>query len=340
MKLRLLRLTALMLALVCLAGAATAAAPGVSAQRAILTEANSGRVLYQKDADRQSRIASTTKIMTALVVAERCEPEEQVHVASEAVGVEGSSIYLRAGEVLTVRELLYGLLLQSGNDAAVALAVHCAGSTPAFVDLMNEKAQELGLKHTHFMNPNGLDAEGHYSTARDLSILGACAMKNDLIREITSTKTYKFGERCLSNHNKLLWRYEGAVGIKTGFTKKAGRILVSSAERGGRRLIAVTINAPDDWRDHTKLLDYGFSQFTETTLVEEGQLIRQVPLLSGGSARLVAQEGFTFPLLPDEEPELRVITPPYAWSREELQKACVRITLNGEVIGEVALRVQ
>ncbi len=233
--------------------------PSVSAQSAILYDCTASRVLYEKNADKKALIASTTKIMTGLLIAEQCDLDEDVSIPEEAVGVEGSSLYLKNGEVLSVGDLLYGLMLQSGNDAAVALAIHCGGSVEAFVSMMNEKADELHLSGAHFANPNGLDDEGNYATARDLALLTQYALENETFAEVVSTKTATLGgNRAVTNHNKLLWRYDGCIGVKTGFTRAAGRILVSAAERDGRRLVAVTIGAPDDWNDHTKLLDYGF----------------------------------------------------------------------------------
>ena len=199
-------------------------------------------MLYAHNADQPGLIASTTKIMTALLVAEQCNPDARVKIPPEATGIEGSSMYLTAGEVLTVRDLLYGLMLHSGNDAAVALAIFCAGDVGAFVDRMNQRAGQLGLRQTEFANPNGLDSEHNRSTARDLAWLAACALENDLFREVVSTRTYTNGLRTMTNHNKLLWRYEGAIGVKTGYTRAAGRILVSAAERDGRRLVAVTMS--------------------------------------------------------------------------------------------------
>lgn len=233
--------------------------PSVSAKSAILYDCTASRVLLEKNADEKSLIASTTKIMTALVVAENCNEADPVRIPPEAVGIEGSSMYLKEGEVLSVQDLLYGLMLQSGNDAAVALAIYCGGSVEGFVDLMNEKAKELSLTQTHFANPNGLDHDDNYSTARDMAVLTQYALENPVFAELVDTKTATVGGgRCLTNHNKLLWRYDGCIGVKTGFTRAAGRILVSAAERNGRRLVVVTIGAPDDWNDHAKLLDYGF----------------------------------------------------------------------------------
>lgn len=253
----------LIFALTLLLAGAPAQALSLSASSACLLDCSSGRILYAKDAATPRLIASTTKIMTALLIAEQCNPDARVRIPTEAVGIEGSSMYLEAGEILTVRDLLYGLMLHSGNDAAVALAIYCAGDAGSFVDRMNQRAEQLGLQQTEFANPNGLDNEHNRSTAEDLARLAACALENELFREVVSTKTYTNGIRTMTNHNKLLWRYEGAIGVKTGYTRAAGRILVSAAERDGRRLVAVTMNAPDDWNDHTRLLDYGFQTAPE-----------------------------------------------------------------------------
>lgn len=268
-------------------------APHCSAQHAILMDADTGAVLYEKDADTPSLIASTTKIMTGLLICENCDLDEKVTVPPEAVGIEGSSVYLRAGEVLSVRDLLYGMLLQSGNDAAAALALHLCCSIEAFAGQMNEKAQELGLTNTHFANPHGLDAEDNYGSARDLASLTAYALKNPDFAQIVSAGSYRAGERYFTNHNKLLWRCEGAIGVKTGYTKKAGRILVSAAERNGRTLICVTLSAPDDWNDHCALYDYGFSQYEMTEIATEGKPVGTLPFF--------AQQTVTFPLLAGEE---------------------------------------
>ena len=212
-------------------------------------------------------MASTTKIMTALVAIENSDPSDEVTVSPAAVGVEGSSIYLTAGEHQTMEALLYAMLLESANDAAAAIAIHVGGDIEGFADLMNEKARALGLRDTQFKNPHGLAEDGHYTTALELAKITAAAMENELFREIVSTEkktiTVKDGEgvRVLRNHNRLLRAYPDCAGVKTGFTKKSGRCLVSAAEREGLRLIAVTLDAPDDWRDHTAMLDYGFSLY-------------------------------------------------------------------------------
>ena len=209
-------------------------------------------------------MASTTKIMTAIVTIENLDLDRIVAVDDRAIGIEGSSIYLKQGEEISVRALLYALMLRSANDAAAALAYEISGSTEDFALLMNEKAAELGLSDTNFENPHGLDSENHYTTAHDLAIISAYAMSNQTFREIVSSRKALIEssaeKRMLINHNKMLSYYDGCIGIKTGYTKKSGRSLASAAERDGATLICITINAPDDWNDHKKLFDYGFSQ--------------------------------------------------------------------------------
>ena len=281
-------------------------ANAISARHSILLDAQTGRVLYEKNKDAKSLIASTTKIMTALIICEQCNVLDRVRIPKEAVGIEGSSMYLQEGEILTIQELLYGLMLHSGNDAAVALAMYCGGTLEGFAGLMNDKAYVLGLSGTQFVNPHGLDAPGHYSTAEDLAILAAYAMENPIFARTVSAKTVKVGERTLTNHNKILWRVEGADGVKTGFTRAAGRILVSSATRGGRRLIAVTINAPDDWNDHCALLEQGFSQYSVQQIVQKGMCLgmRQIAGGQTGEVELLAAEDFSYPLMAEENPEI------------------------------------
>ena len=276
----------------------------ISAEKACVLDAVSGRCLLEKDADSQSLIASTTKIMTALIVCEQCNVLDRMRIPKEAVGIEGSSMYLQEGEILTIQELLYGLMLRSGNDAAVALAIYCGGTVEGFAELMNDKARNLGLKNTHFVNPNGLDATGHYSTARDLAVLSAYAMENPIFRQTVSTKSIKAGERYLTNHNKLLWRVEGADGVKTGYTKAAGRILVSSATREERRIIAVTIDDGNDWNDHAALLNDGFSRYQVKQILSQGDVLGTVEVLGGENSRveILAAEDFFFALAPEEKP--------------------------------------
>lgn len=280
-------------------------AQAISAQKAILVDAETGRVIYEKDAYSRSLIASTTKIMTALLVCEQCNVLDRMRIPKEAVGIEGSSMYLKEGEILTLQELLYGLMLQSGNDAAVALAIYCGGTVEGFVQMMNDKAYRLGLTGTNFENPNGLDSPHHYSTARDLAVLTAYAMQNPIFAQTVSTKSVRIGERSLQNHNKLLWRIEGAEGVKTGYTKAAGRILVSSAQRDGRRLICVTINDGNDWADHQLLLEDGFSRYENRVIIRAGDILGERTVLGGDAetVQLVAAEDFSFSLTAQEQPQ-------------------------------------
>ncbi len=247
------------------------------AASAILMDAESGRVLYEHDIHKPRLIASTTKLLTALVAVEQADDLDQVvTIKGEWLGSEGSSIYLKAGEEITLRGLLYGLLLQSGNDAAMAIACHTAGSEAQFVELMNQKAARLGMKNSCFANSSGLNDEAHFSTAYDMALLARACLKNETVAEICATRSVTLGTRTFVNHNKLLWRCEGCVGMKTGFTEKAGRTLVSAASRDGQTLICVTLNDGNDWNDHCKLLDYGFETFPRQALCEKGEVLGSV----------------------------------------------------------------
>ena len=304
-------------------------------------DASSGRVLYEKRADERSLIASTTKIMTALVICEQCNMNDRVEIMPEAVGIEGSSMYLQAGEVLTVQELLYGMMLHSGNDAAVALAIYCGGTVEGFAELMNDEARRLGLENSHFENPNGLDSPEHYSTARDLAKLTAYAMENETFAKTVGTKSITVGDRYLTNHNKLLWRYDNAEGVKTGYTKAAGRILVSSAKEDGRRLIAVSINAPDDWNDHERLLSWGFEQYTHQTIVAAGDPVGTLEVFGRGATvvPVVAEEDFVFPLADGEEPEIVIPGAGFVYGPVEAGTSAgtAYVVLNGHPIGKIPL---
>ena len=317
-------------------------AGAISAEKAIVMDAATGRVLYGKNTDSESLIASTTKIMTALVVAEQCNVLDRVRIMKEAVGVEGSSMYLREGEILTVQELLYGLMLHSGNDAAVALAIYCGGTVECFAELMNDKARQLGMKDSHFENPNGLDAPDHYSTARDLAILASYAMENPIFYKTVSARNITVGQRHLRNHNKLLWLYEGADGVKTGYTRAAGRILVSSATRNGRRLIAVTINAPDDWNDHMAMLNQGFSGFEQRRIVSSGEIIGFAEIAGGfsGNVQLLAADNFDYALAPDEKvsfvmPGTGFVYAPVACGADA---GFVHVCVDGKSVGKVPVQ--
>lgn len=273
MKRQLRRCTAVFLSVLCIAffsgiqAGAEPAVPGVSAQSAVLISADTAAVLYGKNENEKMSMASTTKIMTALLTLEEAERSDDpiVSITEEMVAVEGSSMGLQAGDRISLRNLAAGMLLASGNDAANACALFLAGSQEKFAEQMNLRAGEIGMKNTHFVTPSGLDDEEHYSTAYDMALLAREALKNESFRELASSSVYQVSfqepEKKVSytNHNKLLKMYSGCIGVKTGFTKKSGRCLVSAAERDGVTLIAVTLNAPDDWNDHAALLDYGFS---------------------------------------------------------------------------------
>lgn len=247
-------------------------AVSTSAASAVLIEQESGRVLYTQNAQEERLIASITKIMTAVAALEHGQLQDRYTVTAQDMA-EGSSMYLKPGDELCLEELLYGLMLVSGNDAALAVA-HCvSGSVEDFVELMNDTARRLGMEHSHFANPNGLDAEGHYACAQDMAVLAAYALKNQDFRRIVSTDSITIGDRYLKNHNKLLRLCEGCIGVKTGFTKAAGRTLVSAAEREGMTLVCVTLNDGNDWNDHMALFDYGFAAYHMETAVEGGQVV-------------------------------------------------------------------
>lgn len=262
---------------------------GVSARAAVLMEETTGTVLFEKNADARLPMASTTKIMTALVALEHADPDLLIATPKEAVGTEGSSIYLFEGEVLSLEELLWALLLNSANDAAVAIAFGVAGGVEAFAARMNEKAAALGLENTHFVNPHGLDDPDHYTTARELAIITRAALANPLIRKMVSTRKKtiphngKGGVRLLVNHNKLLRLYDGTFGVKTGYTKRTGRCLVSAAARDGLSLIAVTLDAPSDWSDHSAMLDAGFAAVSSLSLAKSEELSLRLPVVGGVS---------------------------------------------------------
>ena len=314
-------------------------ADALSARKACVLDAVSGYVLLEKEADSQSLIASTTKIMTALVVCEQCNVLDRMRIPREAVGIEGSSMYLQEGEVLTIQELLYGLMLRSGNDAAVALAIYCGGTVEGFAELMNDKARNLGLRNTHFVNPNGLDAPGHYSTARDLAVLSAYAMENPVFYKTVSARNIRIGERYLTNHNKLLWRVEGADGVKTGYTKAAGRILVSSATREDRRIIAVTIDDGNDWNDHAALLNDGFSRYRNQTVVSEGDCLGSLEVAGGeeGRVEILAAEEFVFPVAAGEKPYTMLPGPGFVYApvAEGEEAGCAYVLIRGRAVGKI-----
>ena len=278
-------ITALVFSLITVYAAGEPKKKSVSARAAVLYQPDTDSFIFTKNEDTRLPMASTTKIMTALVALENSNLSDSVKIESSAVGTEGSSAYLKEGEVLTMEELIYALLLRSANDAAVAIACHIGGDIDGFADMMNERAEVLGLQNTHFMNPHGLDDEGHYTTARELALIAAEALKNETFKTISSTYKKSFATenmtRLYVNHNKLLNMYDGAIGMKTGYTKKSGRCLVGAAERDGLTFITVTLDAPDDWRDHNMLFDLGFETLENIEFAPEGEYEFSLPLLEG-----------------------------------------------------------
>lgn len=317
-----------------------ASAPTLSANAYILMDADSGRVLCAQNESREMSIASTTKIMTALVALEHGKLTDKVTV-KKAHLKEGSSMYLAEGEVLALEKLLYGLLLPSGNDAAECIADYCGGGTKQFVALMNEKAAALGLTHTHFANPSGLDEQGHYSCALDMAHLAAYAMQNPTFVRIASTATANVGSRTMANHNKLLLRLNGCIGLKTGYTGDAGRTLVSCVQREGLRLIAVTLCDSNDWDDHTALYNYGFATYHRACAVRCGEKIGTVTV-DGGEKMAVsaaAKESFYYPIADGEHLTTNVSIPksvsaPIAAGQKLGEMS---IMLSGEEVGRVDL---
>ena len=262
----------------------------ISAKAAALYEPTSKTFVYSKNGDETLPMASTTKIMTAIVVAESCNIDDAVIIGPESIGIEGSSAYLREGDEYTIIELLYALMLQSANDAATALAYYTAGGIVEFADMMNDEAHKLGLSNTHFTNPHGLDDENHYTSAKDLAIMSARLMEIDVLRKIVSTykKTFTYGDRSRTyvNHNKLLSLYDNSVGVKTGYTKRSGRCLVGAAEKYGMTFISVTLDAPSDWSDHRKLLDFAFDTFEKIQVIGKGDYISDIKVISGNKDSL------------------------------------------------------
>ncbi len=265
----------------------------VSAEAAVLYEPTEKRFLYTKNADKRLPMASTTKIMTALIAVENASLADIVTIDERAYGIEGSSAYLKLGSEYTLEEMLYALLLQSANDAAIAIAYTVGGDVSGFVEMMNEKCAELGLSDTHFDNPNGLDSDTHYTTARELAIISACAMENEVISKIVGTYKMNIGEgenaRLFVNHNKLLRMLDGCNGIKTGFTKKCGRCLVASCERDGLSFITVTLDAPNDWTDHKAMLERGYENLKCLTLAARGEFSYDIPIISAGADKIRAE---------------------------------------------------
>lgn len=308
---------------------------GTHAEAAALIDVKSGRLLYSQQGDKRMRIASLTKIMTAIVAIEQGKLSDPVKVSRNAFGKEGSSIYLKLGEEMSLQHMLYGLMLRSGNDAATAIAEHVGGSEEGFVLLMNEKARELGMEHSHFMNPHGLDNNEHYSTANDMALLAAYALQNPVFREIVKTEVKKVPnpseawDHVWTNKNKMLNIYDGADGVKTGYTKIAKRCLVSSATRNGQQLAVVTLNDPNDWKDHSALLDWGFANYKLTELVQKNEPVQ---------AGYVAGQSFVYALA---EGEASLVTKQAEWNDAGSaayrlgDAGQIRVLLDGKRIGTV-----
>jgi D-alanyl-D-alanine carboxypeptidase (penicillin-binding protein 5/6) len=328
---------------ICLAGSllfmilpsTAVAAPSVSthAEAAALIDVSSGRILYSHNGDKKMRIASITKIMTAIVAIEAGSLSDKVKVSSKSYGIEGSSLYLRLGEEMNLHHMLYGLMLRSGNDAAAAIAEHIGGSIEGFVKMMNDKAEWLGLSNTQFKNPHGLDAEGHYSSANDMAKLAAYALHNPVFRDIVKTPSisvpnpYEKWDHRWRNKNKMLYLYEGADGVKTGYTKLSKRTLVSSATRSGQQLAAVTLNDGDDWTDHARMFDFGFKYYPSQVIHKSGQP------LAGTS--FVSPTTFTYPLEENERPRTEVkLIPVDSLSGRLGLKAIAYYYLDEQLIGK------
>lgn len=343
----------------CLVGAlcpvARAAGPEVSAQSAVVLTADTGTVLFEKDGHTPRPVASTTKIMTALLALEAAQErgDPLVDITQEMVAVEGSSMGLQAGDSISLTGLAAGMLLASGNDAANAAALYLDGSLESFAARMNQRAAALGMEDTHFVTPSGLDGEdaqglGHLSTAYDMALLARAALEDQAFRQLCSSPSLavEFAEPVkrvtYTNHNKLLTQYQGCVGVKTGFTKEAGRCLVSAAERDGALLIAVTLNAPNDWEDHTALLDYGFSQ-VEPYQLAGGDVRLTVPVV-GSPVEVVSLRGsnggeVTLPLGQGAQVERVVRVPKFLYAPVEAGEQVGEICwyLEGQLLGSAPL---
>lgn len=250
----------------------------------LVMDGRTAEVLESENADSRLPMASTTKVMTALVVLESVPLTDKVEITAESAGVEGSSLYIKVGETYTVEQLLYALMLRSANDCAVALAIYVGGSVDGFVKRMNQKATEMGLTETHFENPNGLPAEGHYTTAKELALIMMAAMDNEHFRIITGSKQYEINGQMITNHNKLLSLYHGCIGGKTGYTMEAGRCLVTVAQRDGADLICVTLGRRDDWNIHTSAYEKWFSNLQNIVLTEKESFFVDLPVAGGGTA--------------------------------------------------------
>ena len=284
--------------------------PKITAKAAILIDFKSGRILYKKNEDEKLPMASTTKIMTAIIALEKGNLEDVVTVSKKAVSIGGSKVPLVCNEKIKLRDLLYCLLLKSGNDAALAIAEHIGGNVNNFVIMMNNKAKEIGALNTNFRNPHGLDNNiyDHYTTVYDLAMIARYALNNPIFANIVSTKQITITSesqknRIINNTNRLLWYYNGADGVKTGYTGKAGRCLVSSATRDNQKYIAVVLNSNNVWKDSAALLDYAFNNYKIENIVKKGEKIKTVKILNGDKDKvmLLTKKDISVPLRQDEK---------------------------------------
>jgi len=309
--------------------------PQIQASAMVLIDADTTRILASQKAHEKLPMASTTKIMTALLCIEAGELDRIVSVPDEAYGVEGSSMYLHRGEQISMRDLLYGLMLLSGNDAAVTIAVSIAGSVEDFAKLMNEKAKALGCVNTNFVTPNGLPNDNHYTTAYDLALIAAYAMENETFQQVVQTTYYQTqtGDmvRTLKSKNRILWEYPGGNGIKTGYTKTAGRCLVFSARQDGQGVIGVLLNAPDMWDDAKELLDFAFHTYEVEEKVRQGEVVAKITVEKGLEDRLeiVAKRSILFP----EDPEI----PAKITMRIDCPRTVEAPVMQGDIVGRLEL---
>ena len=326
---------------------AASARVNTSAKAAVLIERVTGNILLCANENLPLPMASTTKVMTALLALEKGNMEDVVTVGRNAYGVPGTSIYLSEGERITLRDLLYGLLMASGNDAAVAIAEHIGGDVDTFCRMMTERAAELGCQHTVFINPNGLPAQGHQTTAYDLALIAREAMNHPLFREIVSTRRASIPwegrsyHRILNNKNRLLTDYEGATGIKTGYTKAAGRCLVFGAKRDGLEVIGVVLGCGDWFDEAARLMDLGFARYELFTAFNKGETVRQVAVMDGISetVSVLAAQTLAAPLPKGYLPALMLDLPeqlPAGLAAEE-QVGTARLVLEGRVLHSVPL---
>ncbi len=318
-----------------------------SATAFVLYCADNGKVLLSEDEDTRLPMASTTKIMTTLLTLEAAADENRVVEFTEEMVAEGSSMYLRMGEKVRLYDLAVGMMMQSGNDAANAAAIGISGSIDAFAALMNEKARQIGMTNSHFVTPSGLDEEEHYSTAHDMALLMAYALKNDDFAYLTSQTSMEVhfvypADRFVTytNHNKLLRLYDDCIGGKTGYTDQSGRCLVSAAKREGMTLIAVTLDDPDDWDDHIALYEYGFENYTAVTPTDEDHSIR---VMGGTADDVKLYSNDTQPLVVPKKDgdsiKTQVFLPPFVYAPTEEGTVAGKVvyTINGSVIGESPL---